>query len=122
MKARRLSLLLFSSLFVLLLSSCSHIPLEDEATSVAVYYSLNEKKNCDYVGDVIGSDGNVMTFLFMSNTSLTRGALNDVRNKAKAMKGDSVFIIREQLLYSTSTTFVGSVYTCENVSVSRSTL
>ena len=122
MKTRSLSLLLTSSLFVLLQNSCSHIPLEDGATSVAVYYSLNEKTNCDYVGDVIGSDGNVMTFLFMSNTSLTRGALNDVRNKARAMGGDTVFIIREQLLYRTSTTFVGSVYNCENVSENRPTL
>ncbi len=122
MKTRSLSLLLTSSLFVLLQNSCSHIPLADEATSVAVYYSLNEKTNCDYVGDVIGSDGNVMTFLFMSNTSLTRGALNDVRNNARAMGGDTVFIIREQLLYRTSTTFVGSIYNCENISENRPTL
>ena len=112
MKARNTFLLLSSSLLLLLLNSCSHIPLEDKATSVEVYYSLNEKTNCDYVGDIIGSDGNIFTYLFMSNVNLTRGALNDIRNKARAMGGDTVFILREQLQYSTTTTFVGSVYSC----------
>lgn len=64
------------------------------------------------MGDVIGSDGNLMSFWFMSNDNLTRGVLNDIRNEARAIGGDSVFILREQLQYTTSTTFVGSVYRC----------
>lgn len=114
MKGKDILLLLTSSLFLLLLNSCSHIPLEDSASSVKVYYSFAEKTNCDYVGDVIGSDGSFITFLFISNRHLTHGALNDIRNQARAMGGDTVFILREQLLYSTTTTFVGSVYTCNN--------
>ena len=112
MKANYIFILLTNTIFLLLLNSCSHIPLEEKATSVAVYYSLTEKTNCDYVGDVIGSDGNIFTYLFMSNIVLTRGALNDIRNKARAMGGDTVIILREMLTYSTTTTFVGSVYTC----------
>ena len=122
MKTRNIISLLTSSLLLLLLYSCSHIPLEDKAASVEVYYSLTEKTNCDYVGDVIGSDGNIFTYLFMSNVDLTRGALNDIRNQARVLEGDTVFILREQLLYSTTTTFVGSVYNCENVSENWSTL
>ena len=114
MKAKNIYYLLTNSFLLLLLSSCSHIPLEDSAASVKVYYSLVEKTNCDYIGDVIGSDGSFITFLFMSNRHLTQGALNDIRNHARAMGGDTVFILREQLLYSTTTTFVGSVYTCDN--------
>ena len=112
MKARILLLILTNSLFLLLLNGCSSMPLEDSAASVKVYYSLAEKTNCEYIGDVIGSDGNIMTYLFTSNVNLTHGALNDVRNKAMMMGGDTVFILREQLLYTTTTTFVGSVYSC----------
>jgi hypothetical protein len=110
-KVRTLFLILINSLFLLLLNCCAH-SLENNAASVDVYYSLAEKTNCDYVGDVIGSDGNYLTFLFISNTDLTRGALNNIRNNAMAMGGDSVFILREKLQYSTTTTFVGSVYSC----------
>lgn len=114
MKSKNMFMFLTNTIFLLLLYGCSHIPLEDRATSVKVYYSLSEKSNCDHVGDVIGSDGNIFTFLFMSNTGLTRGALNDIRNEARAMGGDTVFILRELLPYRTTTTFVGSVYSCNN--------
>jgi len=109
MKNRKLFL---TSLALLLLTGCANIPLEKEAASVKVYFSLAEKTGCDYVGDVVASDGNLVSFWFISNDDLTRGALNDIRNEAHQMGGDSVFILREQLQYTTSTTFVGSVYRC----------
>ena len=111
MKARILLLILSNILFLLLLTSCAHT-LEESAASVDVYYSLAERTNCDYIGDVIGSDGNFLTFLFISNVDLTQGALNDIRHKALVMGGDSVFILLPQLDYGTTTTFVGSVYRC----------
>ncbi len=107
-----LCMILINCLFLLFLNGCAH-SLNNNAASVDVYYSTIEKINCDYLGDVIGSDGNVFTFLFMSNVDLTRGALNDIRNNARVMGGDTVFIFREQLLYTTTTTFVGSVYDCQ---------
>ena len=106
--------ILATLLLLLLLNSCANIVLDENAVVVNVYYSLSEKSisNCDYVGEVIGSDGNFLKFWYMSNLRLTRGALNDIRNKANAMGGDSVFILQEMLTYSTTTTFVGSVYRC----------
>ena len=112
MKRRILPLILINSVLLLLLNGCSHIPLEDSADSIEVFYSINDRTKCEYVGDVIGSDGNIFTFMFMSNVSLTRGALNNIRNEAMAMGGNTVFILRSQLSYNTTTTFVGSVYSC----------
>lgn len=117
MKARVLFLVTTNLLLLPLLSSCSHLPLEDEAASVKVYFSLGEKEkteiaSCDHLGDIIGSDGNMMSNFFISNVNLTRGSLNDLRNKANAMGGDTVFILRNPLSYATSTTMVGSVYIC----------
>jgi hypothetical protein len=107
-------LALITLLLLLLLNSCANIVLDENAASVNVYYSLSEKSitNCNYVGDVVGSDGNFLKFWYMSNLRLTRGALNDIRNKANAMGGDSVFILQEMLEYTTTSTFVGSVYRC----------
>ena len=113
MRTSKLFFILINCFAMLSLSSCAHISLEDSAASVKVYYALAEKPNCDYIGDVIGSDGNLMTFLFISNVNLTRGALNNIRNNAMAMGGDTVVILHEQLLYTTTTTFVGSVYSCD---------
>lgn len=117
MKAKLLFLAVTFFLFLPQLSSCSHLPLEEEASSVKVYFSLGEKEkteiaSCDHLGDIIGSDGNMMSNFFISNINLTRGALNDIRNKAKAIGGDTVFILRNPLSYATSTTMVGSVYSC----------
>ena len=107
-----LPLILSNSVFLLLLNGCSSIPLDDGADSVKIYYSIMERPNCDYVGDVIGSDGNLATFMFTSNINLTQGALNDIRNNAMAMGGNAVFILRSQLSYNTTSTFVGTVYRC----------
>ncbi len=98
--------------FLLVLNGCANISLEAEATSVKIYYALTERSTCDYLGDVVGSDGNMLTFWFMSNDKLTRGALNDIRNEAREIGGNTVFILRDQLQYTTSTTFVASVYHC----------
>ena len=106
-----LKVIVFCGLLPLLLNGCAH-SLESKAASVKVYYSDAEIANCDYKGDVIGSDGNFFTFLFISNVDLTRGALNDIRNNAMAIDGDSVFILREMLPYATTSTFVGSAYHC----------
>lgn len=118
MKVRVLFLVVTIFLFLPLLISCSHLPLEEEAASVKIYFSLSEKEkseiaSCDHLGDIIGSDGNMMSNWFISNVNLTRGSLNDLRNKASAMGGDTVFILRNPLSYATSTTMVGSVYSCK---------
>jgi len=88
--------------------------LEDGAESVKIYFSLDEHLKCDYMGDVVGSDGTFLSFWFMSNDNLTRGALNDIRNEARIIGGDTAFIFRDQLKYTTSTTFVASVYRCND--------
>jgi hypothetical protein len=116
----RTSFLLFPviiSCVLLLINSCAHVTLEPDAESVEILYSHTEQESCEYLGDVIGSDGNLMTYLFISNRNLTRGALNDIRNRARAIGGDTVYIIREHMGYTTSTTFLGSVYNCRNTPV-----
>ena len=114
MTTKSLQLFIIVSYIGLLGNGCAHVELEPQAGSVEVLYSHTEQAGCEYLGDVIGSDGNLMTYLFMSNRNLTRGALNDIRNRARALGGDTIYIIREQLQFTTSTTFLGSVYNCRN--------
>ena len=104
--------LLAGFIILLLVASCAHIKLDDSAKEVKILFSSVEKTNCSYIGEVVGSDGNMLTFLFMSNRKLTEGALNDIRNNARVMGGNTVFVILNALPYSTSTTFTGSVYNC----------
>jgi hypothetical protein len=114
MTTKSLQIFIIVSYIGLLGSGCAHVELESQAGSIKVMYSHTEQAGCEYLGDVIGSDGNLMTYLFISNRNLTRGALNDIRNHARALGGDTVYIIREQLKYTTSTTFLGSAYNCHS--------
>lgn len=67
------------------------------------------------MGDVIGSEGVFYNFIFISNHDLTLGARNDLRNKAYALGGNIIEIENDNLLYKTSTVYVGNVYHCREL-------
>jgi len=70
------------------------------------------EKHCSFKGEIIGSEGHWYSYLFMSNTDITQGALNDVKNKA-AGQGSNIVIIHQVGDFLTSVTFVGQSYYCK---------
>lgn len=104
---------LSSILIVLVLSGCSvKNTLAPEAEGVRIYDALPGESACVYIDEIVGSEANMLTFLFISNRDITIGARNDLRNQAAVMGGDTVVIQRSVFVYSTSTTFVGQVFDC----------
>lgn len=101
-------------LFVsLLLSGCSpKNVLTPEAKYVRIYDTLPKNMKCEYKDEIIGSEADMLTFLFMSNSDMAAGARADLRNQAVALGGNSVEIQNADFMYTSSTVFIGQVYNC----------
>ena len=114
---------LFSCLIIaLLITSCSaknqknpdnkpvRLIFKNELNIVAT----DSTPECKHLGEVIGSEGHWYTYLFISNTDLTQGALNDIYNKANEL-GANVVFISDDITFVTSVTFYGQAYHCEYI-------
>ena len=114
--------ILLSLLLALTLSSCTNFIKPDEKSEgVRIFFTKNMletktvkdlEQHCSFKGEVIGSDGNWYSYLFLSNVDMTQGALNDVKNKA-AKQGSNIVIIHQVDGFISSTTFVGQSYLCK---------
>ncbi|KAF0210214.1 MAG: cytochrome c type bioproteinis protein, partial [Ignavibacteria bacterium] len=71
---------------------CSAITLEPGAEKVRIVRT-EPGKECEYLGEVTGDQGDWLTGAFTSNSSLETGALNDLKNKAAKMGGNLVCIL-----------------------------
>lgn len=61
-----------------------------------VFVTRTEPKDCEYLGDVTGNQGNFFTGGWTSNANLETGARNDMKNKAYAMGGNTVVILTDR--------------------------
>jgi hypothetical protein len=90
-----------------LMSGCSSIPLEPQATSVIA--SPNPApKGCHYKGQVVGNQGNFFTGAYTSNRNLEEGAMNDLKNQASKMGANYIQLV------TTRAGVTGSVSGSEN--------
>ena len=100
-------------LLLLLLVGCSaKNVLTSEAKNVRMYDTLPTNMHCEYKDEIIGSEADMLTFLFMSNEDMTAGARADLRNQAVKLGGNSVEIQSADFMYTSSTVFIGHVYHC----------
>jgi hypothetical protein len=115
---------------ITLLASCSAVQLRPEAEQIRIV--SEQPKGCAYLGEVVGSQGNLLVGHITSNETLERGALNDLKNKASAMGANILQIINSRagqtgqfqssgvgatsqgggLLMQTNVTYVGIAYKC----------
>jgi hypothetical protein len=111
------------SLIAITLTGCSADSLSPGAAKVRI--TNNEPgKECTYLGDVTGNQGNFLTGGFTSNSNLETGARNDLKNQAVSMGGNVVSILTQRAgqtgsLYDgsgsteqTNVTIAGNVYRC----------
>ncbi|NQY42879.1 MAG: DUF4156 domain-containing protein [Legionellales bacterium] len=110
------------SLFVLF-GGCSAIDLYQESDQIEV---VSEKpKNCKYLGQVRGSQGNFFTGMWTSNANLEQGAMNDLRNNASKLGADTIYLLTNRAAQTgssgeyggsssqTSTVLIGNAYKCQ---------
>lgn len=104
--------LLFSAL--LLISGCSAPMNTLEPSAQPVHLRLDSQFNaedCQWLGEVTGSEGHWYSYLFFPNDVLIRGALNDMKNQASLLGGNTVYMTNPQD-FATSFTVMGNAYTC----------
>ncbi len=95
-------------LAILLLCGCVPV-LNPEAHNVELVLNPITDRHGKKIGDVIGSAGKWYNSLFISNSALTEGALNDLRNNAYLMGSNRVYIYKN-IHFTTSVTFLGEAY------------
>ena len=82
-------------------------------------------KECKFLGDITGSQGDFFTGAYTSNANLETGARNDLKNKAAAMGGNVVAVLTQRAgqtgnastfggsMSQTNVTLAGNVYRCQ---------
>jgi len=71
----------------------------------------NNQPHCRYLGTLVSSEGHWYSYLFISNTAMTTGAINDMYNKANEI-GANVVYINNNIDFTTSVTLLGQAYQC----------
>ena len=97
---------------------CSAIQLNPGAEMVRL--TNQEPPDCEYLGEITGSQGNPFTGGWTSNDNLATGARNDLKNKGHAMGGNVIQILasRDGMTIDehgggkTSSSMEGVVYRC----------
>ena len=113
MKYKNLMLIMAFSLI-----GCSANQVIPQARSVEIVNEKPDKTKCDFLGEVVGSQGNWFTGDYTSNENLVLGARNELRNEAYKLGGNLVYIqdMKNTNAYgslgTTNTTAIGKVYNC----------
>lgn len=109
----------FLFLCLYLVSCSSIVRTQDGAESVQIIfldksgsrYLQPPETACEFVGEVIGSEGHWYSYLFTSNARIVQGAINDLKNSVYAKNGN-VVIVYGNIDLSTSVTLLGQAYNC----------
>jgi hypothetical protein len=103
-----------------LIAGCAATQLKQGVNSVKLVNS-EPGKECQFVGDVTGNQGDFFRGAFTSNENLETGARNDIKNKAAAMGGNLIVILTQRAGqtggvngggHQTNVTLTGNVYRC----------
>ncbi len=87
-----------------------------------VRITKTEPQNCKYKGEAVGSQGNSITGKYTMVSSMQKGAINRLKNKAFKLGGDTVFVLDTQKIEGVTKkgkkiirtiTITGAVYKCE---------
>ena len=116
--------LLIIVLVLLGVSACTAVPLQDGAKLVRLT-NTEPTKECQFLGDVTGNQGDFLTGEFTSNAELETGARNDIKNKAYSLGGNLVYLLTQRAgqtgsfdkhfggsSVQTNVTLSGNVYFC----------
>lgn len=86
--------------------------LQDSAKDVHLRMDNQfDAQECQWLGEVTGSEGHWYSYLFYPNDVMVQGAINDIKNRAKHIGANSVYMVHPQD-FATSFTVFGNAYIC----------
>ncbi|WP_340480123.1 DUF4156 domain-containing protein [Vibrio anguillarum] len=107
---KRLSILLLAALMIG--CSSSHSPLLNDADRIQIRTDAGfDAGQCDWLGDVTGSEGYWFSSWLIPNDKLIRRAVNELKTHAHQLGGDTVTLDYSDY-FKTSVTIFGTVYRC----------
>lgn len=110
---------IFLVVAALSLTSCIAARVKKDAKLVRI--TKTEPQTCKYKGESIGSQGNSITGKYTMVSSMQKGAMNRLKNKAHKLGGDTVFILDTKQIEGVTKkgkkiirtiTITGGVYDC----------
>jgi hypothetical protein len=102
---------------VVMVAACSAIAVKQGAERVRVT-NTEPGRECKFLGDVTGSQGNRFTGGYTSDANLETGARNDLKNKAFDIGGNVVYLLFQRdsqtghVRDRKNVTLSGNVYRC----------
>ncbi|RBW63617.1 DUF4156 domain-containing protein [Vibrionales bacterium C3R12] len=107
------------SLPIILISGCAANPTHKGAEKIELTTERPNRSKCEYLGEIIGSQGNWVTGDFTSNEDLIVGARNELKNKAFKLGANIVYV--EGMantngwgsLGTTNSTAIGKAFKCK---------
>lgn len=110
-------------ILISIVTGCSSIALEQGANKVRLTHN-EPGKECQYLGDITGSQGDFFTGAFTSNEDLETGARHALKNKAAKLGGNVIYMLTQRAgetgnyadnfggSQQTNVTLTGNVYHC----------
>ena len=92
------------------LTGCAAAPLQQPAAAQVILTRNAPADDCEFVGEVLGSQGNFWTAEFTSDEDLIIGARNRLRDEAYAMGANFVQIELENQSHNTADLSAGGVF------------
>ena len=110
----RFKFTLISVVMALFVSGCATTPLATNAQAVSVIFD-NQQLNheCKNLGEIVGSEGNMISYWFIPETKLVTGMMNTLKNQTAQKGGDTVYL-RKHVDANTSVTFLAEAYKCSH--------
>jgi len=111
---------LYKIAFIVVISaaslSCMPIKLHEDNKPVQITLSEVEledmlDRGCEYRGFLVSSYGSWYNYLFISNTDLSSGAMDEMYNKANEVGANVVYV--RNIDFTTSVTYIGEAYNCK---------
>ena len=99
-------------------TACTPVKLyeDNEPVRLVFFNEVNladDLPKCTYISPIISSYGNWYNYLFLSNTELAQGAIDDMYNKANEIGANAVYI-NSNIDFTTSVTLLGQAYRCRD--------
>lgn len=103
-----------------LLSGCSATSINEQGQKVVIVQSMPQEYagRCQFLGEVVGSQGNWLTGSWTPNKNIALGARNDLRNEA-AKLGANVVVLTDTINSTDednaleNITNIGRAYRCQ---------
>lgn len=105
---------LFTVAITISLVGCTspYTKVDPDATNVHLRMDAQfDANDCQWLGEVTGSEGHWYSYLLFPNDVMVRGAFNDIKNQAHTLGGNTVFLVHPQD-FVTSFTVMGNAYLC----------